>query len=69
MPTYRAKVRMLIAHESKLVEAGETFDTIFPKVKTKGGEVDMKLGDNLELVEDEPAGDEPKKAVKGKPAS
>lgn len=50
MPKYRAKVPMLIAHESRLVAAGEEFDTTFPKVKTKDGEVDMKLGDNLELV-------------------
>lgn len=51
MPKYRAKVKLLLAHESRVVDAGEEFETTFPKAKTADGkEVDMKLGDNIELV-------------------
>ena len=54
MAQYRALVDILIAHESRVVKAGEVFTTEFPKVKQADGtEVDMKLGSNLELVEEE----------------
>ena len=45
MPKYRAKVKMLISHESRVVEAGEEFEATFPE--------GMRLGENLELVEPE----------------
>lgn len=50
MPRYRANTKLLLAHESRLVEAGDEFTTTFPKVLVKGKKVDMKLGDNITLL-------------------
>lgn len=50
MPIYRAKVKILLAHESRVIEEGTEFTTVFPKVKVDGKLVDMKLGSNLELI-------------------
>jgi hypothetical protein len=42
MPRYLAKRDTLIAHESRVVKAGDEFEATFPE--------HMKLGDNLELL-------------------
>lgn len=61
MPKYKANVPMLISHESRIVQAGEVFETVFPKVKLADGtEADMKLGDNLSLAGDTVAEDKGK---------
>lgn len=52
MPKYRANVKILLSHESRVVEAGVEFDTVFPKVKVKGELMDMKLGSNITLLHD-----------------
>lgn len=54
MPKYRAKRDTWLSHECRTVKEGEQFETDFPKVKNhKGEEVgEMKLSDNLELVEE-----------------
>lgn len=52
--TYRALVKLLIAHESRTVEAGEVFEAEFPE--------GMKLAPNIELVDAETA--EPAKGAK-----
>lgn len=59
MPRYRANVKLLLAHESRTVEAGDEFTTTFPKVLVKGELVDMKLGENITLLTEteEPADD------------
>jgi hypothetical protein len=59
MAKYIANRDTLIAHESRVVKAGEVFETTFPKVKVNGKEVDMKLGDNIQPFKgkDESAGD------------
>lgn len=46
MPKYIAKTKTWLSHENRTVEAGEIFETTFPKINGK----EMKLGDNLELV-------------------
>lgn len=61
MPKYRALRDILIAHEGRKVAAGDEFVTDFPKVKVGDELVDMKLGDNIELLPDE-------KPAKTKPA-
>lgn len=53
MPRYLAITDILIAHESRVVKAGTEFETVFPKVKTPDGEVEMRLGESLRLVEPE----------------
>lgn len=58
MPIYRAKVDLLLAHESRRVLAGQEFETTFPEV---GGKP-MRLEPNIELVEDS----KPAKPVKAK---
>ena len=52
MPRYIALRDTLISHECRVVREGQEFTTEFPE--------GMKLGDNLQLVEDE------KPAPKGK---
>jgi len=52
MPRYIALRDTLISHECRVVKEGQEFTTTFPE--------GMKLGDNLQLVEDE------KPAPKGK---
>jgi hypothetical protein len=53
MPRYKAKVDLWISHENRKVNAGDEFETTFPKViNDKGKEVDMNLGSNIELIED-----------------
>ena len=52
MPRYIALRDTLISHECRVVKEGQEFATTFPE--------GMKLGDNLQLVEDE------KPAPKGK---
>ena len=52
MPRYIALRDTLISHECRVVKEGQEFTTAFPE--------GMKLGDNLQLVEDE------KPAPKGK---
>lgn len=46
MPKYLAIRDTLLSHESRVVKAGEEFETTFPEVNGKA----MKLGDNLKLV-------------------
>lgn len=46
MPKYKAKSKIWLSHENRMVEAGEIFETTFPKV---GGK-EMRLSDNLELI-------------------
>ena len=36
-----------------MVKAGTEFETVFPKVKTADGEVEMRLGESLRLIEPE----------------
>lgn len=55
MPKYIANRDTWLSHENRLVKAGDEFTTTFPKVKVDGKEVDMKLGDNLELVKESKA--------------
>jgi hypothetical protein len=55
MAKYLALRKMLISHMSMVVEEDQEFEAEFPE--------GMKLGDNLKLVEDEPA---PASAPKGK---
>jgi hypothetical protein len=53
MPRYKANVDLWISHENRKVNAGDEFETTFPKViNDKGKEVEMKLGSNIELIED-----------------
>lgn len=52
MTTYKANQDTWLSHENRKVLAGETFNTTFPKVKIDGKEVEMRLGENLELVEE-----------------
>jgi hypothetical protein len=52
MPKYIATRDTLLAHENRVVKAGEQFETTFPKAKVDGKEVDMRLGDNIELVKE-----------------
>lgn len=51
MPEYIAHVDTLIAHECRVVKAGERFTTVFPDV---GGKP-MRLSGNIELVKPEKA--------------
>jgi hypothetical protein len=53
MPKYITDVDRWISHESRLVKAGEEFDTEFPK--GPDGK-DMKLSDTLRLVKSKPEG-------------
>lgn len=64
MPTYRANVKLLLAHLNRTVEEGEKFETVFPQVLVKGELVDMKLGSNLTLLSDPNAAAD----AEGKPA-
>lgn len=53
MQRYKANVDLWISHENRKVNAGDEFETTFPKViNDKGKEVEMKLGSNIELIED-----------------
>lgn len=53
MPRYKTNVDLWISHENRKVNAGDEFETTFPKViNDKGKEVDMNLGSNIELIED-----------------
>lgn len=45
MATYRALQQTWLSHESRMVEDGAVFQATFP--------AGMRLGDNLELVEDD----------------
>ena len=53
MPKYIAKKDTWLSHESRMVKADQQFETVFPKVKVDGKEVDMRLGSNIELVNPE----------------
>lgn len=55
MPKYVALRDTWLAHENRLVKEGQEFETVFPKVKIDGKEVEMRLGSNLELVKAEKA--------------
>lgn len=56
MAKYIANRDTLIAHENRVVKAGEEFETTFPKVKNhEGKEVEMTLGDNIALVDEKAA--------------
>lgn len=57
MPKYTATRDTWLSHECRMVKAGDTFETTFPKV---GGKA-MSLSDNLMLAKVE-------KEVKGSPA-
>ena len=46
MPRYLALTDLLISHESRVVKAGTEFETVFPKVKTADGEVELRLSGN-----------------------
>lgn len=51
MPKYIANRDTLLAHECRVVRAGELFETTFPPAKNaKGEEVEMVLGDNIALA-------------------
>lgn len=51
MPRYRANVKIWLGHECRMIEEGAEFETTFPKAKKPdGSEVDMKLGENIELL-------------------
>lgn len=54
MARYKALRDTLLSHECRVVKSGEAFTTTFPDV---GGKP-MRLGDNLELLEDEDGGEE-----------
>lgn len=56
MPKYTAVRDTWLSHECRLVKAGETFETTFPKADGKP----MRLSDNLMLAKTE-------KEVKGAP--
>lgn len=57
MPRYLVLADTLIAHESRVVKAGEEIETEFPKVKNAKGElVEMRLGENLQLLKGKPSG-------------
>jgi len=64
MPRYLALTDLLISHESRVVKAGTEFETVFPKVKTADGEVEMRLGESLRLIE--PEAEATAKPAKGK---
>lgn len=54
MPRYIANRDTWLSHECRLVKAGTEFETVFPKVKLADGkDVEMRLGENLSLVEEE----------------
>lgn len=54
MPKYRALRKTWLSHENRVVNEGDVFETTFPKIKRADGtEVEMRLGSNLELVEEE----------------
>lgn len=56
MPRYIAHSDTWLSHECRMVKAGNEFETTFPKAKNaKGEEVEMRLGANLSLVEEEKA--------------
>ena len=57
MPRYIALRDTLFAHEGRIVKEGQEFETTFPE--------GMKLGSNLQLVDDE----KPAPKGKGKAAS
>lgn len=48
---YIAVADTWLSHECRQVKAGEEFSTEFPQVKVGGKLVDMRLGDNIRLVE------------------
>lgn len=50
MPRYLANVKLLLAHENRMVEPGQEFVTVFPKATVDGKKVDMKLGTNITLL-------------------
>lgn len=55
MPTYKANTDIWLSHESRIIRAGDTFSTVFPKVKNHKGElVEMRLGSNIESLDDQP---------------
>ncbi len=52
MKQYRALRKTLLAHESRVINEGEVFETEFPLVNGQP----MKLGDNIvEVADDKPA--------------
>jgi len=63
MPKYITDVNRWISHESRMVKAGEEFETEFPK--GPDGK-DMRLSDTLRLVEPKSEG-KGKATVKAKP--
>lgn len=69
MPKYKANRDTWLSHECRMVKAGETFTTDFPKAKGPDGKPvgDMKLSDNIELVKEDDEGDAKAKKPKGKP--
>lgn len=65
MPKYIAKSQTWLSHENRMVNADQVFTTTFPKVMVDGKPVDMKLGGNIELVEEEaPKAEKPAKGAK-----
>jgi hypothetical protein len=63
MSRYLAVTKTWLSHESRMVEAGQEFETVFPLPK---GVKELKLGDNLKLLPakakaapDKPAEDPP----------
>jgi hypothetical protein len=53
MATYKVLRDTFIAHTSRLAKAGEIIDVDFPPIKRHGmPDQPMKMGSNLELVED-----------------
>lgn len=63
MAKYIAKAQTWLSHENRMVKADEVFTTTFPKVMVAGKLVDMKLGENIEAVEDEVVDGRRKKVV------
>lgn len=51
MAKYRALSDIWLGHENRLVRSGETFDTTFPLIDGKP----MRIGSNLEILQDTPA--------------
>lgn len=51
MAKYIANRQTWLSHENRMVQAGDEFETNFPKAKVDGKEVDMRLGDNISLVD------------------
>lgn len=54
MPKYEVlKPQVWISHECRFAKQGDQFETVFPKAKKDGKEVDMDLGDTFKLLDGE----------------